>query len=92
MASLAAEVRRTLAVYSGQAAAQPVRAVYVSGGADNAALRERLHNLLDLPIHLLDPFAGTDEPDYPAPEKRGGFVGLVDVQETRPRTRIAHFM
>jgi hypothetical protein len=75
--NLAAEARRTLAVYSGQSAAQPVRAVYVSGGADNAALRERLHNLLDLPIHLLDPFAGTDEPDHPAPDKRGSFVGLV---------------
>jgi Tfp pilus assembly PilM family ATPase len=75
--NLAAEVRRTLAVYAGQNAEQPVRAVYVAGGADNAALRERLHNLLDLPIHLLDPFSGAEEPDQPAPEKRGGFVGLV---------------
>src|SRR5438477_116997 len=65
--NLAAEVRRSLAVYAGQAAGQPVRAVYVSGGGDNAALRERLHNLTELPVHLLDPFAGSDLTDLPAP-------------------------
>jgi Tfp pilus assembly PilM family ATPase len=77
--NLAAEVRRSLAVYSGQGAAQPVRAIYVAGAADNAALRERLHNLTDLPTHLLDPFAGADPPEPPAQEKRGGFAGLVGV-------------
>ncbi|HKI36086.1 MAG TPA: hypothetical protein VKA46_29790 [Gemmataceae bacterium] len=74
--NLAAEVRRSLAVYGGQAAGQPVRAIYVAGAADNAALRERLHNLTELPVHLLDPFAGSDPPEPPAPEKRGGFAGL----------------
>jgi Tfp pilus assembly PilM family ATPase len=81
--NLAAEVRRSLAVYAGQAGAQPVRAAYVSGGADNAALRERLHNLTDLPVHLLDPFAGSDSPDQPAPDKRGGFVALVGLLHLR---------
>jgi Tfp pilus assembly PilM family ATPase len=75
--NLAAEVRRSLAVYAGQGGSQPVKAAYVAGGADNASVRERLHNLTELPTHLLDPFAGTDVPDAPAPEKRGGFVGLV---------------
>ena len=75
--NLAAEVRRSLAAYDGQATGQPVRAVYVAGAADNAALRERLHNLLELPVHLLDPFSGAEQPDQPAPDKRGGFVGLV---------------
>jgi Tfp pilus assembly PilM family ATPase len=75
--NLAAEVRRNLAVYAGQSGDQPVRAAYVAGGADNAGLRERLHNLTDLPVHLLDPFAGSEESDQPAPEKRGAFVGLV---------------
>jgi hypothetical protein len=75
--NLAAEVRRSLAVYAGQAGTQPVRAAYVSGGADNAALRERLHNLTELPVHLLDPFAGADLPDQIPPDKRGGYVGLV---------------
>ncbi|HZT83103.1 MAG TPA: hypothetical protein VFA26_22940 [Gemmataceae bacterium] len=81
--NLAAEVRRSLAVYAGQNAAQPVRAVYVSGSADNAALRERLHNLTELPVHLLDPFAGADLPDTIAPDKRGGFVGLVGLLHLR---------
>jgi hypothetical protein len=81
--NLAAEVRRSLAVYAGQGGAQPVRAVYVSGGPENAALRERLHNLLELPVHLLDPFAGSDQPDQPAPDKRGGFVGLVGLLHLR---------
>jgi len=75
--SLAAEVRRSLAAYDGQATGQPVRAVYVAGAADNAALRERLHNLIEIPVHLLDPFAGSEEPDQPPLDKRGGFVGLV---------------
>ncbi len=75
--NLAAEVRRSLAAYDGQATGQPVRALYVAGPADNAALRERLHNLLDIPVHLLDPFSGSEEPDQPALDKRGGFVGLV---------------
>jgi hypothetical protein len=70
-------VRRSLAVYAGQSPAQPVRAAYVAGGADNAALRERLHNLTELPVHLLDPFAGSDQPDQPPAETRGGLVGLV---------------
>jgi hypothetical protein len=74
---LAAEVRRNLAVYNGQAAGQTVKAVYVAGGPDNAGLRQRLHDLLDLPVHLLDPFAGSEQPDLPPPDKRGGFAGLV---------------
>jgi hypothetical protein len=81
--NLAAEVRRSLAVYAGQGGAQPVRAAYVSGGADNAAIRERLHNLTELPVHLLDPFAGADLPDQPAPDKRGAFVALVGLIHLR---------
>jgi len=75
--NLAAEVRRSLAVYAGQASDQPVRAIYVAGGSDNAALRERLQNLNSVPAYLLDPFAGSDKPEPPAPEKLGGFAGLV---------------
>jgi Tfp pilus assembly PilM family ATPase len=81
--NLAAEVRRSLAVYAGQSGDQPVRAAYVAGGADNAGLRERLHNLTELPVHILDPFAGSEEPDQPAPDKRGAFVGLVGLLHLR---------
>ena len=76
-------MRRSLAVYAGQAGAQPVRAAYVAGGAENATVRERLHNLTELPTHLLDPFAGSDLPDLPAADKRGGFVGLVGLLHLR---------
>src|SRR5207302_1919276 len=31
---------------------------------------------LDLNVHLLDPFAGGEVPDAPAPDTRGGFAGL----------------
>jgi len=75
--NLAAEVRRSLAVYAGQGADQPVRAIYVAGGSDNAALRERLQNLNGVPAHLLDPFAGSDKTEPQPPEKLGGFAGLV---------------
>jgi hypothetical protein len=84
--NLAAEVRRSLAVFAGQAGAQPVAAAYVAGGAENASVRERLHNLTELPAHLLDPFAGSDLPDLPAPDRRGPFaalVGLLHLQGSR---------
>jgi hypothetical protein len=81
--NLAAEARRSLAVFAGQGGAQPVRAGYVAGGPDNAGVRERLRNLLDLPVHLLDPFAGSDPPDQPPPDQRGGFVGLVGLLHLR---------
>jgi hypothetical protein len=77
---LAAEVKRNLTVYSGQApSSQQVRAVYVAGGPENAALRERLRQLVEVPVHVLDPFAGSEQAGLPVPERRGGFAGLVGV-------------
>jgi Tfp pilus assembly PilM family ATPase len=75
-AGLVGDVRRNVAVWSGQAAGQPIRAIYVAGGPDNAGLRQRLAESLDLNVHLLDPFAGGEVPDAPAPDTRGGFAGL----------------
>jgi Tfp pilus assembly PilM family ATPase len=69
-------VKRNVAVWSGQAGSQPIRAVYVAGGPDNAGLRQRLAESLDLNVHLLDPFAGGELPDAPLPDTRGGFAGL----------------
>jgi Tfp pilus assembly PilM family ATPase len=71
---LAGEVRRNLAVYAGQAPQQPIRAVYVAGGSEQASLRERLRDMLDLPVHSFDPFAGAERPDLPH-AGRGGFAG-----------------
>jgi hypothetical protein len=56
--TLAGEVRRNVSVYAGQAPSQPVRALYVAGNGDEAELRARLQELLRLPVHSLDSFAG----------------------------------
>jgi hypothetical protein len=73
---LAGEVRRNLAVYAGQAPRDPVRAVYVAGGSEHASLRERLRDMLDVPVHAFDPFSGGERTDLPA-AGRGGFAGAV---------------
>jgi Tfp pilus assembly PilM family ATPase len=74
--TLPAEVRRTLAVYAAQSPRHPVGAVYVAGGEEHAPFRARLHDLLGIPVHAMDPFAGTERPEIP-PDNRGGFVSAV---------------
>ena len=79
--NLAAEVRRNLAVHSGQAPQHPVRAVYLAGkGA--APLRDRLADLLEVPVHTFDPFAGSAAPDLPAGD-RGTFAGAMGLLQAR---------
>jgi len=73
---LAGEVRRNLAVYQGQAPQMPIRAVYVAGGSEQASLRERLRDMLDMPVHAFDPFSGSERPDLPH-AGRGGFAGAI---------------
>jgi Tfp pilus assembly PilM family ATPase len=74
--TLAGEVRRNLAVYLGQAPQNPVRALYVAGGTEQAALRQRLQDMLAIPIHPFDPFGGVEKPELPAAH-RGAFAGTV---------------
>jgi hypothetical protein len=71
---LPGEVRRNLAVYSGQAPQQPARALYVADGGEHAVLRERLQGVLGVPVHPFDPFAGVTGADLPA-ASRGAFAG-----------------
>jgi Tfp pilus assembly PilM family ATPase len=79
-ANLASEVRRNLAVYAGQPqvslARDVVRALYVAGNGEQADLRERLQELLAIPVHPLDPFAPDVGADL-APGNRAGFTGAV---------------
>jgi len=75
-ANLAAEVRRNLAVYAGQAPQQPVRALYLADGADPAALRTSLQETLGIPVHAFDPFGGVDKPELPV-ANRAAFTGAV---------------
>jgi Tfp pilus assembly PilM family ATPase len=70
------EVRRNLALFDGQSSGNPVRAVYVAGMGEHAALRERLHSLLEIPVHTLDPFGGAERSELPS-QKRGAFIGAV---------------
>jgi hypothetical protein len=78
--NLAAEVRRNLAVYAGQPqvslARDVVRAVYVAGNGEETALRERLQDLLAIPVHPLDPCAPDAQVEV-SPGSRAGFAGAV---------------
>jgi hypothetical protein len=71
--NLASEVRRNLAVHAGQAPDQAVVAVYV-GGKGAGELRERLKEVLEVPVHSFDPFAAGEVGQLP-PGNRGLFAG-----------------
>ena len=81
---LAGEVRRNLTVYAGQAGRPPVRAVYVAGAG--AELRQRLNDVLEIPLHEFDPFAGAVGLDVPA-GGRGGFAGAAGLLFARAEAR-----
>jgi hypothetical protein len=85
--NLASDIRRNFSVYAGQQPQQPIRAVYVAGkGAGE--LRERLGEMVEIPVHTFDPFSGSEAPDLPA-GNRGSFagaVGLLHVQATGQQT------
>ena len=92
--NLATEVRRNLAVYAGQPqvslARDVVRALYVAGNGEEAALRERLQELLAIPVHPLDLFA-LDAHAEVSPGSRAGFagaVGLLHLWAIRQKTPI----
>jgi Tfp pilus assembly PilM family ATPase len=74
--TLPGEIRRNLAVHAGQSPQHPVEAVYVAGTNDQIELRDRLQEMLGLPVHSLDPFARTTQPEVPA-TGRGAFAGPV---------------
>jgi Tfp pilus assembly PilM family ATPase len=80
--ALAGEVRRSLTVHAGQAPQHPVRAVYVADSGEHVALRERLRELLGIPVHPLDPFANVERPEIP-PVNRGAFASSVGLLHIR---------
>jgi hypothetical protein len=71
--NLVGEVRKNLAVHAGHAPQYPVRAVYVSGKG-SGELRERLGELIEVPVHTFDPLANSETLDLPVGQ-RGTFAG-----------------
>ena len=80
-ANLASEIRRNLTVHAGQTPQHPVRAVYVTGKG-SGELRERLSELIDIPVHTFDPFAGAETLDLPVGQ-RGAFAGAMGLLLSR---------
>jgi Tfp pilus assembly PilM family ATPase len=78
-ATLPGEVRRNLAVYAGQAPQRPLRALYVAGGTDGAALCDRLEQTLGIPVHLFEPVGGLGLPS----ESQGAFAGALGLLHTQ---------
>lgn len=79
--ALAGEIRRSVAVYGGQSSQNPVRAVYVAGTTEQAELRDRLQQMLGIPVFPFDPFDGAEGPDLPA-DHRGDFAGAVGLLQS----------
>ncbi|MFL5328030.1 MAG: type IV pilus biogenesis protein PilM [Gemmataceae bacterium] len=67
-ASLLGEVRRNLAVYNGQFANWPVRALYLAEGTAPAGASAKLRETLAVPVHPLHPLADLGQPDAVAGE------------------------
>src|SRR5207253_1722024 len=70
---LAGEIRRSVAVYDGQFAGQPVAAVYIAGHG-TPEVRQKLVELIEVPVHTFDPFALSEMRDL-ATSARGTFAG-----------------
>jgi hypothetical protein len=83
-AGLAGEVRRNLTVYAGQAGRAPLNALYLAGASDE--LRERLGELVQIPIHEFDPLAGAAGLDVPT-AGRGAFAGAAGLLFARAEAR-----
>lgn len=79
---LPAEIRRSLAVFAGQAAQEAVRALYIAGGREIASVRDKLQDVLGIPVDPFDPFDGLEGPDVPA-ETRGDFAAAIGLLYAR---------
>ena len=74
-AGIAGDIRRSLIVYQGQAPTAPAKAVYLAGKI-TPELRQRLMDMVDLPLYSFDPFAATEtfQPPEMGAAPRGTFA------------------
>jgi Tfp pilus assembly PilM family ATPase len=73
---LPSEIRRNIAVHNGHQPGEPVQGVYLALSGEQAALREKLVESLDIPVHPFDPFAGAEGKQLPT-SGRGTFAGAI---------------
>lgn len=86
-ANVAGDLRRNLAMYAGQSPGAPIVAVYLAGkGA--AELRERLAEMVEVPVHTFDPFAGAELAALP-PGNRGSFAGAMGLLFSKASGQLA---
>jgi len=78
-AALLSELRRNLAVHSGQNPHAPVKALYIAEGSTLRGFAGRVKATLAVPVFELDPLAGTAITSDAAPGHLAGAVGLARV-------------
>jgi Tfp pilus assembly PilM family ATPase len=78
---LSREIQRNLAVYAGQAPSAPVRALCLTG-VDVEPLKTNLNAVLDVPVHLFEPFGGAEGAGLPD-VNRGAYVAAVGLLQAQ---------
>lgn len=83
-AALLGDIKRSLASFNGQTPGKPIQALYVAeGDASGTSWIGRLQATLGLPVHPLDPLAGSKVAGNVPPELHGRFVGPVGLLATK---------
>lgn len=90
--TLVSEIRRNLIVYAGQAPQYPIAAIFIAG-AQSDPLHDQLRDVMGVPVHVLDPFAGLPAVPAEARPAEGtgtfaGAVGLLQLLAERQRLPI----
>lgn len=74
--TLLSEVRRNLAIHSGQNSQAPVKAAYVAEGGALRGFADRIRATIAVPVHTLDPLAGTGKSSEAAPGQLAAAMGM----------------
>lgn len=82
--ALLGEIKRSLASFNGQTPGRPVQALYLAeGDAGGASWIGRMQSGLGLPVHAIDPLAGSKVAESVPPELHGRFLGPVGLLATK---------